>query len=178
VWLALALLLIPGGLNRVPLAALAAILIHVGWKLAHPVHLLRAWRIGRDQFLPFTITITAILFTDLLIGVCIGLLVGAFFILKEQADAPGLTLLSPPGAVLTRFALGQQATFLTKVRIEKTLNELAPGSRVEIDARDCRRIDPDVLQLLHDFRDTADERGIDYRLVAVPDLAVAGATSH
>jgi SulP family sulfate permease len=178
VWLLLALLLIPGVLNKVPLAALAAILIHVGWKLAHPMHLLRAWRIGRDQFLPFTITITAILFTDLLIGVCIGLLVGAFFILKEQADAPGLTLLSPPGAVLTRFALGQQATFLTKVRIEKTLNELAPGSRVEIDARDCRRIDPDVLQLLHDFRDTADERGIDYRLVAVPDLAVAGATSH
>ena len=178
VWLLLALLLIPGVLNRVPLAALAAILIHVGWKLAHPVHLLQAWRIGRDQFAPFTVTILAILLTDLLTGVIAGLLVGGFFILKEQADAPGLTVLSPPGAVLTRYALGQQATFLTKVRIEKTLNELAPGSRIEIDARACRRIDPDVLQLLHDFRDTAAERGIDYRLVAVPDLAVAGATSH
>ena len=177
-WLLLALLLIPGLLNLVPLAALAAILIHIGWKLAHPVHLLQAWRIGRDQFIPFTVTILAILFTDLLTGVIVGLLVGAFFILKEQAEAPGLTVLSPPGAVLTRYALGQQATFLTKVRIEKTLNALAPGSRVEIDARDCRRIDPDVLQLLHDFRGTAAERDIDYRLVAVPDLAVAGATSH
>jgi SulP family sulfate permease len=178
VWLLLALLLIPGLLNRMPLAVLAAILIHVGWKLAHPVHLLQAWRIGRDQFVPFTVTIVAILLTDLLVGVIIGLLVGAFFILKEQADAPGLTVLSPPGAVLTRYALGQQATFLTKVRIEKTLNALAPGSRVEIDARDCRRIDPDVLQLLHDFRRTAAERGIDYRLVAVPELAVGGLTSH
>jgi len=178
VWLLLALLLMPGVLNRVPLAALASILIYVGWKLAHPIHLLQAWRIGRDQFIPFTVTIVAILFTDLLVGVIIGLLVGAFFILREQADAPGLTILSPPGAVLTRYALGQQATFLTKVRIEKTLNELPSGCRVEIDARDCRRIDPDVLQLLHDFRDTANERGIDYRLVAVPDLAVAGATSH
>ena len=178
VWLALALLLIPGVLNRVPLAALAAILIHVGWKLAHPVHLLQAWRIGRDQFLPFTVTILAILFTDLLTGVIIGLLVGAFFILKEHADAPGLTVVSPPGAVLTRYALGQQATFLTKVRIEKTLNDLQPDSRVEIDARDCRRIDPDVLQLLHDFRDTATERHIDYRLVGVPGLAATGATPH
>ena len=178
VWLLLALLLIPGVLNRMPLAALAAILIHVGWKLAHPVHLLQAWRIGRDQFVPFTVTIVAILFTDLLVGVIIGLLVGAFFILREQADAPGLTVLSPPGAVLTRYALGQQATFLTKVRIEKTLNELAHGSRVENDARDCRRIDPDVLQLLHDFRHTAAERNIDYRLVAVPELAVGGLTSH
>ena len=103
VWLLLALLLMPGVLNRVPLAALAAILIYVGWKLAHPVHLLQAWRIGRDQFIPFTVTIVAILFTDLLVGVIIGLLVGAFFILKEQADAPGLTVLSPPGAVLTRY---------------------------------------------------------------------------
>jgi SulP family sulfate permease len=178
VWLLLALLLMPGLLNRIPLAALAAILIHVGWKLAHPMHLLQAWRIGRDQFLPFTVTILAILLSDLLVGVIVGLLVGAFFILREQADAPGLTVLSPPGAVLTRYALGQQATFLTKVRIEKTLNELAPGSRVEIDARDCRRIDPDVLQMLHDFRDTAADRGIDYRLVAVPEPAVAGATSH
>lgn len=169
-WLLLALLLIPGLLNKMPLSALAAILIYVGWKLAHPTHLLQAWRIGRDQFVPFTVTIIAILLTDLLVGVIIGLLVGAFFILKEQADAPGLNVLSPPGAVLTRYGLGQQATFLTKVRIEKTLNALAPGSRVEIDARDCRRIDPDVLQLLHDFRDTAAERGIDYRLVAVPDL--------
>jgi len=178
VWLLLALLLIPRLLNLVPLAALAAILIHIGWKLAHPVHLLQAWHIGRDQFVPFTVTILAILLTDLLTGVIVGLLVGAFFILKEQADAPGLTVLSPPGAVLTRYALGQQATFLTKVRIEKTLNALTPGSRVEIDARDCRRIDPDVLQLLHDFRHTAAERDIDYRLVAVPELAVGGLTSH
>lgn len=178
VWLLLALLAIPGLLNRIPLAALAAILIHIGWKLAHPTHLLTAWQVGRDQFVPFTATILAILLTDLLVGVCIGLLVGAFFILKEQADAPGLNVISPPGAVLTRYALGQQATFLQKVRIEKTLNDLRPGSRVEIDARDCRRIDPDVLQLLHEFQQAAVERGIDYRMVGVPPLAAPGATSH
>lgn len=178
VWLALALLMIPGVLNRVPLAALAAILIHVGWKLAHPIHLLQAWRIGRDQFLPFTVTILSILLTDLLTGVIVGLLVGTFFILKEHADAPGLTIVSAPGAVLTRYALGQQATFLSKMRIEKTLNDLPPETRVEIDARGCRRIDPDVLQLLHDFSDTAAERRIDYRLVGLPRLAVTGATPH
>ena len=178
VWLLLALLLIPGALNHVPLATLAAVLIYVGWKLAHPVHLLQAWRIGREQFVPFTATIVAILLTDLLTGVIVGLVVGGFFILRDHAAAPGLTIVSPPGAVLTRFALGQQATFLSKMRIEKTLNDLKPDSRVEIDARGCRRIDPDVLQLLHDFRATAAERGIDYRLVAVPSLALTGATSH
>jgi MFS superfamily sulfate permease-like transporter len=152
VWLLLAVLLVPGLLNRIPLAALAAVLLHVGWKLAHPLQLIRAWQIGRDQFIPFFVTIGAILVTDLLVGVICGLLTGAFFILREHAQAPGLTAVSPPGAVLTRYSLGQQATFLSRVRISNTLDALPAHSRVEIDARGCRRIDPDVLLLLHEFR--------------------------
>jgi len=163
-----AVLLAPGLLNRIPLAALAAVLLHVGWKLANPRQLVRAWRVGRDQFVPFFVTIGAILLTDLLVGVLCGLVTGAFFILREHAQAPGLTVVSVPGAVLTRYSLGQQATFLSRVRIAKTLEAVPPNSRVEIDARGCRRIDPDVLALLHEFRRRAEERHIDYRLVAVP----------
>lgn len=165
-----ATLLVPSLLNRIPLAALAAILLHVGWKLAHPLQLVRAWQVGRDQFVPFFVTIAAILFTDLLVGVVIGLLTGTFFILKEHAEAPGLAVISPPGAVLTRYSLGQQATFLSRVNIETTLQGLAPHSRVEIDARGCRRIDPDVLLLLHEFKARAPERNIDVRFVGVPPL--------
>jgi SulP family sulfate permease len=173
-----ATLLTPWLLNRIPLAALAAVLLYVGWKLAHPLHLVRAWQVGRDQFVPFFVTIAAIIFTDLLTGVMVGLLTGTFFILREHAASPGLTPVSPPGAVLTRYSLGQQATFLSRVRIANTLEQLPAHSRVEIDARGCRRIDPDVLQLLHDFRRTAEERDIDYRLVAVPPPAASGTGAH
>jgi len=166
-----AVLLAPTLMNRIPLAALAAVLLHVGWKLAHPLHLLRAWRVGRDQFVPFFVTIGAILVTDLLVGVVCGLITGTFFILREHAQAPGLTVVSVPGAVLTRYSLGQQATFLSRVRIAKTLESAPSNSRLEIDARGCRRIDPDVLALLHEFRHRAEERNIDYRLVAVPPLS-------
>jgi MFS superfamily sulfate permease-like transporter len=172
--LAAATLLVPGLLNRIPLAALAAVLLHVGWKLAHPLQLVRAWRVGRDQFIPFFVTIAAIMFTDLLVGVLIGLLTGTFFILREHAEAPGLTPIGPPGAVLRRYSLGPQATFLSRVRIANTLDALPAHARIEIDARDCRRIDPDVLQLLHDFAATARERDIDYRLVGVPPLPTQG----
>jgi MFS superfamily sulfate permease-like transporter len=170
VLLLLSVLLVPGLLNQIPLAALAAVLLHIGWKLAHPLHLIRAWQVGRDQFVPFFVTIGAILVTDLLVGVICGLLTGTFFILREHAQAPGLSVVSPPGAVLTRYSLGQQATFLSRVRIANTLDALPPHSRVEVDARGCRRIDPDVLLLLHEFRERAAERDIDYRLVAVPPL--------
>jgi MFS superfamily sulfate permease-like transporter len=176
--LLLAVLLTPWLLNSIPLAALAAVLIHVGWKLAHPLHLIRAWQIGRDQFIPFFVTIGAILVTDLLVGVICGLLTGTFFILREHAEAPGLTMVSPPGAVLTRYSLGQQATFLSRVRIAHTLDGLPPHSRVEIDARGCRRIDPDVLLLLHEFTERAQERDIDYRLVAVPPLPDGHGGAH
>jgi MFS superfamily sulfate permease-like transporter len=173
-----ATLLTPWLLNRIPLAALAAVLLYVGWKLAHPLHLVRAWHVGRDQFVPFFVTIAAIVFTDLLTGVVVGLLTGTFFILREHAESPGLTPVSPPGAVLVRYSLGQQATFLSRVRIANTLEQLPPHARVEIDGRDCRRIDPDVLQLLHDFRRTAAERDIDYRLVAVPPPVGDGDGHH
>lgn len=178
VLLLLAVLLTPSLLNRIPLAALAAVLLHVGWKLAHPLHLVRAWQVGRDQFIPFFVTIGAILLTDLLVGVLCGLLTAAFFILREHASAPGLTVVSPPRAVLTRYSLGQQATFLSRVRIARTLESLPPHSRVEIDARGCRRIDPDVLLLLHEFRERAEERDIDYRLVAVPPLPDGHGGAH
>ncbi|MDX2193564.1 MAG: SulP family inorganic anion transporter [Gemmatimonadales bacterium] len=170
VLLVLALALIPGVLNRIPLSALAAVLLHVGWKLAHPLHLVKAWQIGREQFIPFVITIAAILLTDLLTGVLLGLGVGIFWVLREHATAPGLTPVSPPGAVLTRYTLGQQATFLSRVRIQNTLAAIEPHARVEIDGRGCRRIDPDVLALLHEFRGDAERKGIDYRLVGIPPL--------
>ena len=176
--LLVAVLAVPGLLNRIPLAALAAVLLHVGWKLAHPLQLVRAWHVGRDQFVPFFVTIGAILLTDLLVGVACGLATGAFFILREHAQAPGLTIVSRPGAVLTRYSLGQQATFLSRVRILKTLESVPPHSRCEIDARDCRRIDPDVLVLLYEFRQRAAERDIDYRLVAVPPLPDGHGTGH
>ena len=142
------------------------------------MQLLRAWKVGRAQFVPFFVTIGAILVTDLLVGVALGLVTAFFFILREHASAPGLTVISSPGAVLTRYSLGPQATFLSRVRIAKTLEGLAPHSRVEIDARATRRIDPDVLLLLHEFRGKAAERDIDYRLVAVPPLPDGHGTGH
>jgi MFS superfamily sulfate permease-like transporter len=72
--------------------------------------------------------------------------------------------------VLTRFELPDQVTFLSKAAIARTLDALPPGTRVEIDARRTVRFDYDAVEALLDFRETARERGIDYRLVGVPDV--------
>lgn len=168
--LILAVLVMAPVLNRIPLAALAAVLLYTGYKLAKPSLWRAAWAVGPAHFIPFAATIVAVLFTDLLRGIGIGLVIGIAFILAQHLRAPAFTKVSPPGAVLTRYELPDQVTFLSKASIAQALEAVPPGSRVEIDGRKTRRFDYDALETLLDFRPRAAERGIDYRLVGVPEV--------
>jgi MFS superfamily sulfate permease-like transporter len=156
-------------LNRVPLAAIASVLLVTGFRLAAPALWRNAWHLGFGHFIPFVVTIVAIVFTDVLRGIGIGVVVGVAFIVVEHLRSPVLSRVSPPGAVLTRYTLPEQVTFLSKPSIARALNALKPGTRVEIDGRQTTRFDHDALEVLHIFRDTARLRGIDYRLVGIPE---------
>ncbi|MBM3885909.1 MAG: SulP family inorganic anion transporter, partial [Gemmatimonadetes bacterium] len=114
VLLALAVVTIPVLLNRIPLAALAAILLHTGWKLAHPQIGRALWRQGLSQFVPYAATIVVVLVTDLLVGIAVGMTVGIFFLLRDMLKAPPFTEVSPKGAVLRRFELHPYVNFLNK----------------------------------------------------------------
>lgn len=162
-----------GVLNRVPLAALAAVLLQVGYKLASPQLFRSVVAKGKSYALPFFVTIGAILVTDLLRGILIGLAVGVVIILRDQLKSPPFTEISPPGAVLKRLQLHDHLNFLHKSALQQELDHLPRGSRIELDARRTRRLDPDVLEVLHRFRQTAEERDIDYRLVGVPGTGAA-----
>ncbi len=162
-------LAIPMVLNLIPLAAVAAILLYTGFRLAAPALFRTSWSLGRTQFVPFIVTVIAINLTNLLVGIVIGLLVAGFFILAEHLRQPALRRVSPEGAVLRRYQLPDQATFLLKANVDRTLSALPEGSRVEIDGSKTTRFDYDVLEALHEFAATAELRNIDYRLVNIPD---------
>lgn len=178
VLLLVCVLAIPTLLNRIPLSALAALLLYTGFKLASPALFRTAWSLGWAQFIPFVVTIVAIVLTDLLVGIGVGLSVAVLFILAQYLRQPALRKVSPDGAVLTRFQLPDQATFLSKANIERTLSELPPGSRVEIDGSHTARFDYDVLEQLHEFAVTAKYRNIDYRMVNIPSAATTPSHSH
>ena len=167
VLLLIAVLTIPVLLNMIPLASLAAILIYTGFKLSHPRLLRHAWTQGRTQWLPFLVTVSAILLSDLLIGITIGLAVGFVFILFDQLRYPCFTVVSPHGSVLTRLRLQEQVSFLHKASLARLLDELPSGARIEIDGTACQHIDHDVLEFLSDFRQTARLRRIDFRTVGI-----------
>ncbi len=173
-----AVVAIPALLNLIPLSALAAILIHTGFKLAAPSLWKASYQQGMQQFIPFAITVIAIVFTDLLVGIAVGMLVGLSFILTEYLRQPAMNRVSSPDSVLQRYQLPDQVTFLSKANIEQTLDSLPPGSRIEIDGRNTKRFDHDVLEILYDFQTTATLREIDYRLVGVPAMTGPSSSGH
>jgi MFS superfamily sulfate permease-like transporter len=168
VLLALAALLAPALLNRIPLAAIAAVLIAVGLRLANPAVARTEWRFGRAHGIPFVVTVVAILATDLLIGLLVGLAVGVYYVLLDQLRSDPFTEISPKGAVLRRLVLHRHVTYLHRPALVAELGALRRGARVELDGRQTERIDGDVLTLIHEFHAEAAEKGIDLRLVGIP----------
>lgn len=152
VFLLLAVVTIPNLLNKIPMASLAAILIMIGLKLASPKVFKHMWHTGKHQFIPFVVTVIAVVFTDLLKGVGIGLAVSIFFILrgnmklayffKKEKHREGETI---------HIDLAQEVSFLNKAAIKQTLAHLPANSKVVIDAANTVYIDYDVLELIRDF---------------------------
>ena len=167
--LLLAVAVIPALLNRIPLAVLAAILLYTGFKLAHPKQLIDAWKIGPKYFVPLVVTVVAILATDLLVGITVGLAVGAFFVLWDDfAHAYSYEIEESADHHRVRLTLAEQVTFLNKARINQALHAVPPGSVVTVDATRTRHIDHDVVELLHEFAANAKARAIALYLVGVP----------
>lgn len=167
VLLALCVLFIPQILNLIPLSTLAAILIVTGFKLASPKLVKSMWDGGKPQFVPYATTVFAIVFTDLLLGVLIGLAVSIGFILRSNLARPLKKVMEKhvTGDVL-RIELSEQVSFFNRAAIEHTLDSLGRGSRVIIDASNSDFIDPDVLLLIKEFKQsTAETRSVTVSLV-------------
>lgn len=163
VWLIAAIALLPAVMNMIPLAALSAILIVIGYKLARPSTFVRMYREGWGHLLPFLATILGIVFTDLLIGVGIGMHVAAVVILFENYRLPFNTTTERDGDLI-RIHLSQQVTFLNKAAIRKMLNDLPHGSAVELDCAATAFMHADVREIIEDFKAHAPTVGIDFKV--------------
>lgn len=151
--LLISLALIPGWLNYIPIAALAAILIHTGYKLTRVSLFKEVYSAGYRYFIPFIITTAAIVFTNLLLGIIIGLCVSIFFILRHNTKNCYSIIdeIYPWGKVL-RIVLPQQITFINKAAIIEGLNRIPPRSKVIIDAQFTDYIDKDILEVIKNFK--------------------------
>jgi MFS superfamily sulfate permease-like transporter len=167
------LLFLGSFLNQIPLSALAAVLLVVGYKLTKPALYTTQWRLGLAQFLPFIVTIVAILFTDLLKGVCVGLVIGVFYILKANLESAYFYHHEPsqdPDTV--HIKLSEHVSFLNKASIVTTLDRIPSGKHVILDGSESSYIDYDVLEAIQNYRTTAAERNINLELRDIPAVSV------
>jgi carbonic anhydrase/SulP family sulfate permease len=172
--LCLLVLFAPRWLNEIPLASLAAVLIVTGLKLASPTLFRQMWTEGRSQFVPFIVTVVAIVFTDLLVGVLIGLGTGLAFILHSNYRRPMLRFMEHhvSGDVL-RIEFANQVSFLNRASLEQALDAVPTNGHVVLDARNTDYIDPDILDLIEDFRkQTATARNLKVSLVGFKERYV------
>lgn len=144
-------------INYFPLGSLSAILLHTGFKLAKPALFKEFYQKGWSQLLPFIITITAILTTDLLIGMSIGMVVGLFFVIKANYQA-AITLTQDKSFYI--LTLNKDVVFLNKSLLRKLLSHVKPNSTLTIDASKSQFIDHDIIETIDDFLVTAPNHNI------------------
>lgn len=152
VFLLLSVMFLARYLNMIPLACLAAILLHTGYKLANPVLFKKFYQKGMSQFLPFVITVIAILVTDLLKGMAIGMVIGLFFVIKANYHAAITLTQAGPHYLLS---LNKDVSFLNKALLRKFILSIPEHSTVTIVASKATFIDHDILETIEDFLSTA-----------------------
>ncbi|WP_047548647.1 SulP family inorganic anion transporter [Psychroserpens sp. Hel_I_66] len=167
-FLLISVILIPTLLNKIPLSVLAAVLFIVGWKLANPTLFKKMYDMGWKQFLPFIVTVVGIVFTDLLVGIGLGLAVGIFIILIKSFQ--NSHFLHKEGEDVNdgkiKMTLAEEVTFFNKASILKELDNLPENSYLELDVRKTRYLDNDIIEILDDFAFKAKERNIDIKIIS------------
>ena len=159
--LLLAVLLIPFALKHIPLACLAGILIVIGYKLT-PLSLYREmYSRGLSQFLPFIITVLAVVFTNLLQGVFMGILVAVFFILKTNFRQ-AIILVSDNNNFLLRFT--KDVSFLNKASLREIFHKIPADSTLIIDGSQANFVDQDIMESISDFVESSKIKNIQVEL--------------
>ena len=167
--LLISVIAIPGLLNLIPLSVLAAILLVVGFKLASPATFKKVYALGWKQFVPFVVTVVGIVFTDLLVGISIGLGVAIVIILlKSYQNSHFLhrqELNGTPGAKV-RMVLAEEVTFFNKAAIRRELDHIPDNAYLEIDVRKTKYLDTDVMEILDEFAVKAKDKNINIKLIS------------
>jgi MFS superfamily sulfate permease-like transporter len=169
--LLVSVLAIPTLLNKIPLATLAAVLLLVGYKLANPNIIKHFWEKGKYQFIPFMATFIGVVFTDLLKGVTLGIIISIIFVLKgNMKRAYNFRKEEYQEGDIIHIDLAQEVSFLNKAAIKATLNKIPSNSKVVINATDTDYIAHDVLDLIKEFKKIkSKELNISTKLVGFKD---------
>lgn len=164
VFLLISAIFIASLLNLIPLASLAAILLMVGYKLAKPDLFKQMYKLGWEQFIPFTATVIAILATDLLKGITVGMLFGIFYTLRHSyrnSHHVKDNVSDQNGKTVHHLVLAEEVSFFNKASLLNTFESIPNNSKVIIDCTNSKSIAYDVIEIIRDFELNAKTKEIE-----------------
>ena len=150
-------LFLPAVLNMIPKAALAAVLVFTGYKLAKVSLFREYYKKGWHQFMPFVVTLTSIVLTDLLTGVMIGLVLAVFYIMRDNFRS-SVYMVQDKNNFMLR--LRKDISFFSKPVLKKKLAQIPDNSSVLIDVSRAEFIDLDITDTIKEFTEQAEFRNI------------------
>jgi MFS superfamily sulfate permease-like transporter len=155
--------LVPKLINQIPLAALGAMLVFTGFRLASPQSFVHMYKVGREQLIIFVSTIIGVLATDLLMGIAIGVCVKVLIHLIHGAPLPSLFRLQADvqksGKDGLKVAVKDSAVFSTWIALKKRLERLKGEPLVAVDLSETFLVDHTVMQKLHEMESEFKEAG-------------------
>lgn len=164
-WLMLSVMLVPNLLNMIPLSALAAVLLLVGYKLAKPEVIKAMYQRGMNQFVPFAVTILAILLTNLLNGILVGIAVGFYYVVKSNIHK-SIIMVEEEGLYLIKFY--KDVSFLQKTTLLEMFNCIPEGSSLVLDGSSPVFVDEDIQDVIEEYLKRGSKTGIKIELKRSP----------
>jgi MFS superfamily sulfate permease-like transporter len=165
--------LIPMVLHRIPLAALAAMLVYTGYRLAHPTEFVNVYRIGREQLVIFVTTLVAVLATDLLIGIAIGILVKVVIHLINGVPLKSLFKpyleVEPQGDDTCLIRAHQSAVFSNWIPFRRQLEDIGfvRHQNIVLDLSNTKLVDHSVMEKLHEMQGDFEQQGLALKIVGL-----------
>jgi MFS superfamily sulfate permease-like transporter len=164
--LLISVILLPNILGLIPNACLAAILIMTGFKLTKLAIFKEQWKFGMEQFLPFIVTIVVMLVTDLLKGVCAGLVIAVVYIIRDNIKSSfEVSSEVMDGQLYYLIKLPQHVTFFNKGYLIKCFRDIKSESKVILDASINKKINRDSKDVIDDFLENSKKRNIKVELI-------------
>ena len=155
-------------LKRIPLAALAAILVYTGYKLADPESFRKIARIGNEQIVIFLTTLFTTIFTNLITGIGVGILVTIIIhMVLNKSISLFLSHLFKPNILLFKeedegsfyVSVKYFCSFLNFHKLKDKLDDVPESEDVVLDFSMCSFVDHTVLEGLENYRATFDKKG-------------------
>jgi MFS superfamily sulfate permease-like transporter len=172
----------PGLIHQIPLAALAAMLIYTGYRLASPKEFYKTYTVGKEQLLIFVITIVATLLTDLLVGIGVGILTK--FIIHfinglsiKSIFKPIITINTANDKVFT-VEVKYSAVFSNFIGLKKHLEEIPKGKTIIIDFTDATLVDHTVMERIHEIAKDYESTGGTFKITGLDEHTALSSHPH